>query len=276
MPRRFAVVNPESAQHLPLFPQTLLGQAEPEAASQFFTVPASPEIAGEPELARKPPARAALRHPSLTPNQAQRIAIEGPPRVGKSTLARLLAERMDAARIAEPDNNPFLPRFYAGEPGMAFAAQMWFLRERMAQQSEAARLHGPVVSDYILEKDKLFAHLNLSDRELSIYRQFHDSHPVRAPRPDLVVYLQANPAVLAERRRRKGVTEEQDLDAGYFDQVCQAYEHFFSRYSASRLLVVDTSAIDFVHSGRERELLLDRILAPVHGREHFAPLAQIA
>ncbi len=204
-----------------------------------------------------------------------RIAVEGPLRVGKSTLARLLAERMQARYIAEPEGNPFLAGFYAGEPGMAFATQMWFLRERLAQLEAAVNVAGPVVSDYILEKDKLFAFLNLSDMELGIYKQAYAAHG-SVVRPDLVVYLQANPAVLIERRRRKGLTEEQSISDMYTEQVCEAYEHFFSRYKASRLLVVDTSAIDFVHSEHEREMLLNRILAPVHGRDHYAPLAHTA
>lgn len=210
-----------------------------------------------------------------------RIAVEGPLRVGKSALARLLAERTGAGHLAEPESNPFLPGFYAGEPGMAFAAQMWFLRERAAQMQAAAQVSGPMVSDYILEKDKLFAFLNLSDTELALYKDAYRQVQASASfppvwRPDLVVYLQARPAVLLERRRRKGIEAEQSIGDAYVEQVCEAYEHFFSRYAASRLLVVDTSAIDFVHSERERELLLDRILAPVHGREHIAPLAQIA
>ncbi len=219
-------------------------------------------------LVRKPVARAGA-------GASLHIAVEGPPRVGKSTLARLLAERMGAAHMAEPDNNPFLGRFYAGESGMAFAAQMWFLRERIAQLRAAASVPGPVVSDYILEKDKLFAFLNLSDTELATYKELYAAEPVFF-RPDLVVYLRAKPEVLLERRRRKGLPEEQGISDGYMGQVCAAYEHFFARYTASRLLVVDTSAIDFVHSEAERELLLDRILAPVHGREYFAPLARIA
>ncbi len=151
---------------------------------------------------------------------------------------------------------------------------MWFLRERLAQLQAAALLRGPIVSDYILEKDKLFAFLNLSDAELPIYKDFYAANQVTF-RPDLVVYLQAKPAVLLERRR-KALPKEGHISEAYTEQVCEAYQHFFSRYTASRLLVVDTSAIDFVHSERARELLLDRILAPVHGREHFAPLAQIA
>ena len=225
------------------------------------------------EPMRKPPARVGFS--SRVPTGPRTIAVEGPLHVGKSTLARLLAERMGAAHIAEPDNNPFLPRFYAGEPGMAFAAQMWFLRERIGQLRTAAELGGPIVSDYILEKDKLFAFLNLSDTELSMYKDFYAGESVEY-QPDLVVYLQATPAVLEERLGRKGITDQGGISGAYLRQVCEAYEHFFARYTGSRLLVVDTSAIDFVDSEFERELLLDRILAPVHGREHFAPLGHIA
>lgn len=220
-------------------------------------------------------AKRLIKRDMVVSRSPQRIAVEGPLRIGKSTLARLLAERMGANHVAEPEGNPFLARFHAGEPGMAFAAQMWFLRERTAQLQAASTLAGPVVSDYMLEKDKLFAFLNLSDAELAIYKSFYAAHAV-ANQPDLVVYLQATPFALLERRRRNGLVAEQGMGVAYVEQVCAAYEHFFARYTASRLLVIDVSAIDFVHGERERELLLDRVLAPVHGREHFAPLAHIA
>jgi deoxyguanosine kinase len=230
-----------------------------------------------------------------TTKRGLRIAIEGPLRVGKSTLAGYLAERVGCRTISEPVGNPFLSRFYAGEPGMAFAAQMWFLRERTAQLHAADKLSGNLVADYMLEKDKLFAHLTLSDAELAIYKKYFAAQTAEKAglfQPDLVIYLRATPDVLKERRKRRNEEKKRvsrhelrllGQDSGsrvigqeYAAQVSEAYEHFFTRYTGSRLLVVDTSAIDFVSNPRERDLLLDRILAPVHGREHFMPMAQIA
>src|SRR5579875_4139528 len=104
--------------------------------------------------------------------QPRFIAVEGPIRAGKSTLAQILAETLHARRITEPDNNPFLDRFYQAQPGMAFATQMWFLKERHAQMSELTDFSTPVVADYLFEKDKLFAYLNLTDAELDLYRHY--------------------------------------------------------------------------------------------------------
>lgn len=236
----------------------------------LFAVGSQMEVQEEPAVpARKPVGSAALSTPPL------RIAVEGPIRVGKSALMRLLAERMGAAMLADSENNPFLQRFYAGEPGMAFAAQTWFLHERAGQMRAALELSGPVVSDYMYEKDKLFAFLNLSDAELAIYNEMYAAETL-AWRPDLVVYLKASPGTLMERLNCKAFPPERGVSREYMAQVCDAYDHFFARYTASRLLVVDTSAIDFVHSAGEREALLDRVLQPVHGCEHYAPLARTA
>ena len=139
----------------------------------------------------------------------------------------------------------------------------------------AAELSGPVVADYIFEKDKLFAFLNLSDAELAVYKEMYAAENPQG-QPDLVVYLKASPDVLMERLRRRAFLPEQGVSREYMAQVCDAYDHFFARYTASRLLVVDTTAIDFVHSGGECEALLDRVLQPVHGCEHYAPLARTA
>ncbi len=201
------------------------------------------------------------------------IAIEGPLRVGKSTLAGVLADTLGARRILEPENNPFLDRFYRNEPGMAFATQMWFLYERFRQLSSTGEaIAQPVVSDYIFEKDKLFACLNLSDEELAIYTRYHTFFRNQLPTPDLVIYLKAPPEILQQRLKRKGIPGERAISEKYIAQVAAAYEHFFFHYSASDLLVVDTSDIDFVRNNRDLQLLLARLSEPIHGRQYLLPL----
>jgi len=211
-----------------------------------------------------------------------RIAIEGPIRVGKSTLARVLAEKLNARRVVEPENNPFLDRFYQNQAGMGFAAQMWFLMERHEQMlaAEAARKQDavprPIVADYIFEKDKLFAYVNLADAELAVYNRYYELFRQDVPTPDLVIYLQATPEVLKARVRRKGVPGERAISEKYLEQVVQAYEHFFFHYTASDLLVIDTSDIDFVHNNRDLQVLLERLAQPVKGTQHFLPLSSEA
>ena len=205
------------------------------------------------------------------------IAVEGPLRVGKSSLAAILADHLRARRITEPENNPFLDRFYQAQPGMAFATQMWFLKERHAQLSEIqwgerTDLSTPIVSDYLFEKDKLFAYLNLSDAELDLYRHYYQMLRESVPTPDLVVYLQATPDVLRQRLRRKGVPGERTISDAYIQKVVEAYDHFFFHYSASDLLVVNTSEIDFVKSDRDLQTLLKRLGEPVQGMQFFLPL----
>lgn len=200
------------------------------------------------------------------------IAVEGPLRVGKSSLAAILAERMHAHRITEPENNPFLDRFYKAQSGMAFATQMWFLKERHAQLSEITDFSTPIVSDYLFEKDKLFAYLNLSDAELDLYRHYYQMLRESVPTPDLVIYLQATPEVLKQRLRRKAVPGERSISDAYIEQVVQAYEHFFFHYSASDLLVVNTSEIDFVKNNSDLQMLLKRLGEPVQGMQFFLPL----
>ena len=205
------------------------------------------------------------------------IAFEGPIRVGKSTLAGVLAQQLGARRITEPEHNPFLDRFYQSEPGMGFATQMWFLMERYEQflNSSAAAANDvvvqPLVADYIFEKDKLFACINLSDAELATYNRYYQLLRPQVRTPDLVVYLQATPEVLKARLKRKGVAGERAISDKYLEQVVEAYEHFFFHYTASDLLVVDTSEIDFVNSARDLQLLLARVEGPVKGKQYFRP-----
>ena len=206
----------------------------------------------------------------------QFIAIEGPLRVGKSTLAAILAETLHARRVAEPENNPFLDRFYQEMSGMALATQMWFLVERYDQMRPLAKeLSGsdprPIVSDYLFEKDKLFAYINLTDAELALYNRYYQTFRNEVPTPDLVIYLQASPEILKQRLRRKGLTQEQAISDEYIEQVAKAYEHFFFHYTASDLLVVDTSEIDFVNRDQDLALLLKRLSEPIKGKQYFLP-----
>jgi deoxyadenosine/deoxycytidine kinase len=203
------------------------------------------------------------------------IAIEGPIRVGKSTLARIIAERLHAQLITEPESNPFLGAFYEGDAGAAFQAQLAFLIQRY-QQLKALDV-GPasrktVVADYIFEKDKLFACINLNDEELGIYNRFYNEFREQLPTPELVIYLQATPEVLKKRLKKKNLPGEKAISDDYIEEVARAYEHFFFHYSASDLLVVNTSDIDFVDRHEDLQELLRRLSAPVKGTQYFLPL----
>jgi deoxyadenosine/deoxycytidine kinase len=191
-------------------------------------------------------------------------------------LAQVLAETLHARRIVEPENNPFLDRFYQAESGMAFTAQMWFLMERHEQMRQVKNSTDPIVSDYIFEKDKLFAYVNLSDAELALYNRYYQMFREQVPTPDLVIYLQATPEVLKQRLKRKGVVGERAISDAYIEQLAAAYEHFFFHYSASDLLVVNTSDIDFVNNNKDLQLLLKRLSEPIKGTQYFLPLGENA
>ena len=203
------------------------------------------------------------------------IAVEGPLRVGKSSLARLLAERYQGARLLlEPEDNPHLGAFYAGEPGAAFRAQMHFLIGRYRQLSPLGpeRPFPPVIADYLFEKDKIFAYINLNDAELAVYNQYFELMRTRMLLPDLVVYLQATPAVLRRRLERRNLAGEQEISDEYLHEVVRAYEHFFFHYSQSNLLVVNTSEIDFIERAGDLQELLRRLEEPLTGTQYYLPL----
>jgi deoxyguanosine kinase len=203
------------------------------------------------------------------------IAVEGPIRVGKSTLARILAERLNAQRVMEPDTNPFLDSFYEGDRGAAFQAQFTFLVRRF-EQLQALDL-GPqsqrvVVSDFIFEKDKLFACLNLTDHELDTYNRYYNHFRELLPTPDLVIYLQATPEVLKKRLKKKNAPSERAVSDEYLEEVIKAYEHFFFHYTSSDLLIVNTSEIDFVDRNEDLQELLRKVTEPIKGTQYFLPL----
>jgi len=210
--------------------------------------------------------------PSFTPPRY--VVVEGPIRVGKSSLGKILAERMHARRIFDCEDNPFLRDFYDEKPGAAFAAQMYFLMERYRRLREAAveETPGPVVSDFLFEKDKIFAYINLEDEELKLYHRYFEMFVAELPVPDLVIYLQAKPEVLEQRIRKKADPAERQISREYLEEVAKAYEHFFFRYSAANLLVVNTSEIDFVDRNEDLQELLRRLQQPVKGTQYFLPL----
>ena len=203
------------------------------------------------------------------------IAVEGPIRVGKSTLARILAERLNAQRVMEEEENPFLGAFYEGERGAAFQTQFTFLMRRF-EQLQALDL-GPrsqrrVVADFIFEKDKLFACLNLTDQELDTYNRYYNHFREILPTPDLVIYLQATPEVLKKRLKKKNAPGERAVSDEYLEEVIKAYEHFFFHYTSSDLLIVNTSEIDFVERSEDLQALLRRVSEPIRGTQYFLPL----
>jgi len=203
------------------------------------------------------------------------IAVEGPIRVGKSTLARILAERLNAQRVMEPESNPFLQPFYEGERGAAFQTQFTFLVRRF-EQLRALDL-GPssqrtVVADFIFEKDKLFAYLNLNDQELDTYNRYYNHFREQLPTPDLVIYLQATPEVLKKRLKKRNASGERALSEEYLEEVVKAYEHFFFHYTSSDLLIVNTSEIDFVDRNEDLQELLRKVTEPIKGTQYFLPL----
>lgn len=202
------------------------------------------------------------------------LVVEGPLRVGKTTLARILAERLHARRIYDCEDNPFLADFYGEKPGAAFRAQMYFLMERQKRLREALAIEapGPLLSDFLMEKDRIFANLNLDDEELKLYESYYESLTAGIPAPDLVIYLQAKPEVLRARMAKKGARSESHVSLAYIEEVAHAYEHFFFRYAASHVLVINTSDIDFVERSADLQQLLRRLQDPVKGTQYFLPL----
>src|ERR1700744_5598861 len=205
------------------------------------------------------------------------IAVEGLLRVGKSPLAGILGARLNAQRVMEPEGNPFLEAFYEGERGAAFQAQFTFLVRRFEQLQAldlGAQSQRTVVADFIFEKDKLFACLNLTDQELDTYNRYYNYFREQLPTPDLVIYLQAAPEVLKKWLKKKNAAGEKAVSEDYLMEVVKAYEHFFFHYTSSDLLIVNTSEIDFVERNEDLQELLRKVSAPIKGTQYFLPLGR--
>jgi deoxyadenosine/deoxycytidine kinase len=209
------------------------------------------------------------------PDLPRFIAVEGPIRVGKTTLADILADRLHTTRLRDVEDNPFLESFYRSKPGAGFQTQLYFLIQRYKQLTAldlSASAHRTIISDYIFEKDKIFAYLNLSDAELRLYDEYYTLLAENIPIPDLVIYLQAKPETLKKRIAKKNVAIEDRISDEYVEEVIRAYEHFFFHYKSSDLLVIETSEIDFVDRNEDLQELLQRLSQPVKGTQYFLPL----
>ena len=209
-------------------------------------------------------------------SRARYIAVEGPIGVGKTTLARILAEEWQARMVLEQvEDNPFLRRFYDDPEKHAFQAQMFFLLTRFRQQQDLAQqelFRQSVVADYLYAKDQLFAQINLDSEELALYRQLFHMLGARLPKPDLVVYLQARPDVLMARLRKRSRDYERDITPEYVRRITEAYKDYFFHYEETPLLVVNCSEIDFVAHSEETADLMREIDEMGQGVQHYIPL----
>ena len=209
------------------------------------------------------------------PSSPRYIVVEGPIGVGKTSLARRLAESFNSDLILEqPGENPFLERFYRNRRTAALPTQLFFLFQRARQLEEIRQsdLFSPVrIADFLLEKDRLFAELNLDPNELTLYRQVYETLNLDPPSPDLVVYLQAPPDVLMRRVAGRGLAYEKSIEADYLERLGEAYARFFYEYDAAPLLIVNATAIDPIHRESDYQELLRAIHRIKRGRHFFNP-----
>ncbi len=209
--------------------------------------------------------------------QFRYIAVEGPIGAGKTPLADRLATQLDATLVLEETDNPFLGDFYADRPGAALQAQLFYLLNRHRQQTSLQQgdLFSQItISDYLFDKDKIFAYLNLDDNELFIYQRLYDLLKRDVPAPDLVLYLQAPTDILLRRLKSRRADPERDTfepDADYLKELNEAYHHFFFHYDATPLLVVETSQLDWTNSDDVVDDLVRQIGQMSGGTRYYVP-----
>jgi deoxyadenosine/deoxycytidine kinase len=208
------------------------------------------------------------------PDKYRYVVVEGPIGAGKTSLARMLAEKSGSALMLEdPGANPFLPGFYQDQARYALPTQLFFLFQRINQvrdMTQADFFKRATVSDFMLDKDPLFARLTLNDHELSLYQQIYAQMKPAAAVPDLVIYLQASTETLIERVKRRAVNYERSISENYLLRLAESYARFFYQYDAAPVLIVNSEHLNFVDTPADFDLLLQRITEMRGAREFFS------
>ena len=208
-------------------------------------------------------------------NKFPYIVVEGPIGSGKTTLAKMLADKFPVDYLSEKaESNPFLPRFYQDAQRYGLPTQLFFLFQRANQIKDISQrdmFAKPIVADFFLEKDPIFARLNLDDEEYALYHQIYQHLQLKAPKPDLVIYLQTPIDALAERVEARNVSYEQDIPREYLERLANAYSEFFHNYDTSPVLIVNNEKLNILKNDSSLDLLLNRIMQIKGKREFFNP-----
>lgn len=206
------------------------------------------------------------------------IVVEGPIGVGKTSLARRLAETFGSELLLEgAADNPFLERFYRNPRSAAMQTQLFFLLQRAQQMQELrqADMFEPVrVADFLMDKDRLFARLTLDNEEYKLYEQVYSHLTIDVPKPDLVIYLQAPVEVLMKRIGKRGIPFERSMETGYLKSLCETYTRFFHFYDEAPLLIVNAAEINLVDNDDDYQALLEQMAQVKSGRHYFNPMPQ--
>lgn len=206
------------------------------------------------------------------------IAIEGPIGVGKTSLANLMSKDLGARLVLEEfDENPFLPDFYKDPERFAFQTQLFFLLQRYRQQQELRQVdmfQKLLVTDYMFVKDRLFASLNLNEKEMQLYDTVANLLERNIIKPDLVIYLQADTDTLMKNIAQRGREMETDITYDYIDALSQVYTEYFFRYQDTPLVIINTNNIDFVHNKNDLREVIQYIRQPVSGTKFFNPVSE--
>lgn len=207
------------------------------------------------------------------------IAIEGPIGVGKTSLAKLLSKRLSAKLILEKfEENPFLSEFYNDPTRFAFQTQLFFLLQRYQQQQDIRQVdmfHNLLISDYMFIKDRLFASLNLDDKEMNLYDSIANMMERNVINPDLIIYLQADTASLMKNIDKRGRNFESNISNEYINELNEIYTEYFFRYNDTPLVIINTNNIDFVHNPDDLDQVIQYIKQPVSGTKFFNPSSSV-